>query len=168
ASGARIASAYVSPEPRVSVPFSRDQPPSSVTSFRFSTVSGRARSKFSSTITSVPPWIGRASGRSALSRRAASSERGVRTSTRPRVVGCLWMIDLGRRLAVARGDEPADLVVRGGRVLCVFTREWLDVDVAVCDGVVAGLGKYEDAETIDASGRYVVPGFVDAHVHIES
>jgi adenine deaminase len=78
------------------------------------------------------------------------------------------MIDLGRRLAVARGDEPADLVVRGGRVLCVFTREWLDVDVAICDGVVAGLGGYEGTETIDASGRYVVPGFVDAHVHIES
>ena len=51
--------------------------------------------------------------------------------------------DLGRRLAVARGDEPADLVVRGGRVLSVFTREWLDVDVAICDGVVAGLGAYD-------------------------
>ena len=43
--------------------------------------------------------------------------------------------DLPRRLAVARGDEPADLVVRGGRVLSVFTREWLEVDVAICDGV---------------------------------
>ena len=41
---------------------------------------------------------------------------------------------LSRRLAVARGDEPADLVVRGGRVFSVFTREWLDVDVAVVDG----------------------------------
>ena len=53
--------------------------------------------------------------------------------------------DLTRRLAVARGDEPADLVVRGGRVLSVFTREWLDADVAICDGVVAGLGSYEGA-----------------------
>jgi adenine deaminase len=78
------------------------------------------------------------------------------------------MIDLARRLAVARGDEPADLVVSGGRVFCVFTREWLDADVAVCDGVVAGLGRYEGEETIDASGRFVVPGFVDAHVHLES
>ena len=42
--------------------------------------------------------------------------------------------DLARRLAVARGDEPADVVVRGGRVLSVFTREWLDVDVAIADG----------------------------------
>ncbi|HSC93318.1 MAG TPA: amidohydrolase family protein, partial [Gaiellaceae bacterium] len=76
--------------------------------------------------------------------------------------------DLARRLAVARGDEPADLVVRGGRVLSVFTREWLDADVAVVDGFVAGLGEYDGRETLDASGRWVVPGFVDAHMHIES
>jgi len=75
---------------------------------------------------------------------------------------------LSRRLAVARGDEPADLVVRGGRVFSVFTREWLDVDVAVVDGYVAGLGDYEGKEMIDATGRYVVPGFVDAHMHLES
>jgi adenine deaminase len=78
------------------------------------------------------------------------------------------MTELARRIAVARGDEPADLVVKGGRVLSVFTREWLDVDVAVVDGYVAGLGEYEAGETIDATGRWVVPGFVDAHVHIES
>src|SRR5881227_2761217 len=75
---------------------------------------------------------------------------------------------LSRRLAVARGNEPADLVVRGGRVLSVFTREWLETDVAVVDGFVAGLGEYEGAEELDASGRYVVPGFIDAHVHLES
>jgi adenine deaminase len=78
------------------------------------------------------------------------------------------MPDLARRLAVARGDEPADLVVRGGKVLSVFTREWLDVDVAVCDGVFAGLGEYRGREELDASGRWVVPGFIDAHMHIES
>ena len=78
------------------------------------------------------------------------------------------MSDLARRVAVARGDEPADLVVRGGRVFSVFTREWLAVDIAVCDGYVAGLGEYEGAETLDASGRYVVPGFIDAHMHLES
>ena len=75
---------------------------------------------------------------------------------------------LRRRLAVARGDEPADVVVRGGRVLSVFTREWLDVDVAIADGVVAGLGRYDGRETLDASGSYVVPGFIDAHMHLES
>src|SRR5438034_1890518 len=76
--------------------------------------------------------------------------------------------DLPRRLAVARGDEPADLVIRGGKVLSVFTREWLDVDVAVVDGWIAGLGEYEGREMIDASGCWVVPGFVDAHLHLES
>jgi adenine deaminase len=65
---------------------------------------------------------------------------------------------LARRIAVARGDEPADLVVRGGHVLSVFTREWLDADVAVCDGHVAGVGDYEGREVLDASGRCVVPG----------
>ncbi len=75
---------------------------------------------------------------------------------------------LSRRLAVARGDEPADLVVRGGRVLSVFTREWLETDVAVVDGWIAGLGEYDGHEVVDAAGRWVVPGFVDAHVHLES
>jgi adenine deaminase len=78
------------------------------------------------------------------------------------------MEDLRHRLAVARGDEPADLVVRGGQVLSVFTREWLETDVAVVDGVVAGLGEYDGHETLDASGRFVVPGFIDAHMHLES
>ena len=75
---------------------------------------------------------------------------------------------LGRRLAVARGEEPADLVLRGGRVLSVFTREWLETDVAIVDGYVAGLGEYEGTEELDASGRFVVPGFIDAHMHLES
>src|SRR5207344_1576983 len=124
-------------------------------------------SKFSSTITSVPPWMGTASGRSAFSRSASSSDRGVRTSTL-RQGYRRAMPDLGRRLAVARGDEPADLVVRGGRVLSVFTREWLETDVAIADGFIAGLGDYEGRETLDATGRWVVPGFVDAHMHLES
>ena len=75
---------------------------------------------------------------------------------------------LRRRLAVARGDEPADLVVRGGHVFSVFTKEWLEVDVAVADGFVAGLGDYDGDEILDVSGKYVVPGFIDAHMHLES
>jgi adenine deaminase len=75
---------------------------------------------------------------------------------------------LRRRLAVARGDEAADLVVRGGRVFSVFTREWLETNVAVVDGMVAGLGNYDGRETLDAEGRFVVPGFIDAHMHLES
>jgi len=71
-------------------------------------------------------------------------------------------------MAVARGDEPADLVLSGGHVLSVFTKEWLDVDVAVKDGHVVGLGRYDGGERIDVRGSYLVPGFIDAHMHIES
>lgn len=72
-------------------------------------------------------------------------------------------------MTVARGDAPADLVLTGGRVLSVFTREWLDVDVAIVDGHVVGLGSYERAgHRIDVEGGYLVPGFIDAHMHIES
>src|ERR671912_681975 len=78
------------------------------------------------------------------------------------------MPELARRLAVARGDEPADLVIRGTRVFSVFTREWLDGDLAIADGFVAGLGDYEGTEVLELSGRYLVPGFVDAHMHLES
>jgi adenine deaminase len=75
---------------------------------------------------------------------------------------------IARRLAVARGDEPADLVLSGGKVFSVFTREWIDTDVAIADGFVAGLGSYEGRERLEVRGAYVVPGFIDAHVHIES
>ena len=78
------------------------------------------------------------------------------------------MTDLRRRLAVARGDEPADLVITGGRVLSVHTREWLEADVAVYDGWIAGVGSYSGREQVDAAGRYVVPGLIDAHLHLES
>jgi adenine deaminase len=71
-------------------------------------------------------------------------------------------------MAVARGDEPADLVVAGGKVLSVFTKEWLEVDVAVADGHVVGLGRYDGGERLDVAGAYLVPGFIDAHMHIES
>ncbi|HEY8759572.1 MAG TPA: adenine deaminase [Candidatus Dormibacteraeota bacterium] len=72
-------------------------------------------------------------------------------------------------MAVARGAEPADVVVAGGKVLSVFTREWLDADVAIVDGHVVGVAPgYQGAERIDASGAWVAPGFIDAHMHIES
>jgi adenine deaminase len=72
-------------------------------------------------------------------------------------------------MAVARGDEPADVVVAGGKVLSVFTREWLDADVAIVDGHVVGVAPgYQGIERIDASGTWVTPGLIDAHMHIES
>ena len=73
-----------------------------------------------------------------------------------------------RWMAVARGDEPADHVLAGGRVLSVFTKEWLEVDVAIADGYVVGLGRYDGRVRTDMSGAYLVPGFIDAHMHIES
>ena len=76
---------------------------------------------------------------------------------------------LQRRLSVARGDEPADVVIRGGRVLSVFTDELLDADVAIAGEHVAGVGQYESgAKVVDASGLVLVPGFVDPHMHLES
>jgi len=69
---------------------------------------------------------------------------------------------------VARGDAEPDLVIEGARVFCAFTREWLDGDVAIADGLFAGIGAYGGGTRIDARGRYLVPGFIDAHMHIES
>ena len=72
-------------------------------------------------------------------------------------------------MAVARGDLPADRVFRGGKVLSVFTREWLEADVAVLDGHIVGVGsRYEAEEVVDVAGGWLTPGFIDAHMHIES
>jgi adenine deaminase len=71
-------------------------------------------------------------------------------------------------IAVARGDAAPDLVIEGGHVFSAFTREWLEGDVAIAGGRIAGVGSYDGGARIDAGGRYVVPGFVDAHMHIES
>jgi adenine deaminase len=77
--------------------------------------------------------------------------------------------DLSRRLAIARGDEPADVVIKGGRVLSVFTGELLDADVAIAGEHVAGISSgYEGRETFDAEGLILLPGFIDGHMHIES
>ncbi|MGH2441982.1 MAG: adenine deaminase, partial [Chloroflexota bacterium] len=73
-----------------------------------------------------------------------------------------------RRLAVARGDEPADLVFRGGSVLSVFTSEVFRADVAVVDGQIVGVGEYDGPDIFDATGTVLAPGFIDGHCHIES
>jgi adenine deaminase len=77
--------------------------------------------------------------------------------------------DLAHRLAVARGDGPADLVIAGGRVLSVFTGELLEADVAVAGEYVAAVGPgYRGVQTYDATGLILLPGFIDGHMHIES
>ena len=73
-----------------------------------------------------------------------------------------------RILAVARGDEPADLLFRGGQVFSPGTREWLRTDLAIADGVIAGWGPRDAREVVDVSGAALTPGFVDAHMHLES
>jgi len=79
------------------------------------------------------------------------------------------MMTPSRLLAVARGDEPADLLFTGGRVLNVFTGEVEEVEVAVAGDRIAGLGSgYRGREVVDLHGGYLLPGLVDAHVHIES
>jgi adenine deaminase len=77
--------------------------------------------------------------------------------------------DRSHRVAVARGDEPADLVLRGGRVLSVFTGELLDADVAIAGEHVAAVGEgYGGRTTVDVSGQILLPGFIDGHMHLES
>ena len=72
-------------------------------------------------------------------------------------------------MAVARGDAAADLLVTGGRVLDVFTGSVVEADVAVVDGLIASVGPARAAaETVDLGGRFLLPGLIDAHVHLES
>lgn len=77
---------------------------------------------------------------------------------------------LARRIRVARGDEPGDLVLTGGRVANVFTGAVETGDVVVADGWIAGVGPYawEAADRIELEGRTVIPGLIDAHIHVES
>jgi adenine deaminase len=78
-------------------------------------------------------------------------------------------MDRSQILAVARGDAPADLALDGGRVVNVFTHEILEQSVAIVDGIIAAVGEARDArERIDLGGRLVLPGLIDAHVHLES
>jgi adenine deaminase len=76
--------------------------------------------------------------------------------------------DVAHLLAVARGERAPDLVIEGASVFSSFTREWLEVDVAVARGRIAGFEPAAGGRRIDGRGRYLVPGFVDAHVHTES
>jgi adenine deaminase len=71
-------------------------------------------------------------------------------------------------IRVARGHLEPDLVLKGGRVLNVLSGETLRADVAVFDGIIAGVGRYDGPEVIDVRGDYISPGFMDAHMHLES
>jgi adenine deaminase len=75
---------------------------------------------------------------------------------------------LERVVSVARGEEPADLVIEGGRVVNVFSGDIHTADVAIAAGRVVGFGSYRSKERIDARGLFLAPGFIDAHIHLES
>lgn len=76
--------------------------------------------------------------------------------------------DLAAVLAVARGEAPADIVLKGGFVFNSFTGEWETGDVAIAGATIAGIGIYSGQKEIDVTGKYVTPGLMDAHLHIES
>ncbi len=78
-------------------------------------------------------------------------------------------MDLGQTLRVARGDAPANLALRNGSLINVYTGEIYVTDVIIADDEIIALGPgYEAREEINLAKRYIAPGFINAHVHIES
>ncbi len=71
-------------------------------------------------------------------------------------------------IRAARGLEKADLVLKNGEIVNVFTMKLEKADVAICEGKICGIGTYEGLEEVDISGKFVAPGFMDSHIHIES
>ena len=71
-------------------------------------------------------------------------------------------------IAVARGEEPADLLLKNAQLVNVLSGEIHAADIAIYDGKVVGLGEYSASQTVDLKGKFVCPGFMDAHVHLES
>lgn len=73
-----------------------------------------------------------------------------------------------RLIRVARGEEPADIVFKNATYLNVFSNDFCHGDIAVSNGLIAGIGSYHGSEEVDVSGKFVCPGFIDAHIHLES
>ena len=74
----------------------------------------------------------------------------------------------GEFINASRGDPPCDLLLKNARIVDVFSGEIMAGSVAVSGGRVAGIGEYPARTTVDLGGRFVAPGFIDSHVHIES
>ncbi|MBP1572840.1 MAG: adenine deaminase [Oscillospiraceae bacterium] len=69
---------------------------------------------------------------------------------------------------IALGKSKAPLVFKNAKVVQVFTNEIISADIAVCDGMIVGVGDYEGVREVDLNGKYVCPGFIDSHLHLES
>ncbi|EDP13809.1 hypothetical protein CLOBOL_05986 [Enterocloster bolteae ATCC BAA-613] len=69
---------------------------------------------------------------------------------------------------VAAGRRKASLVLKGGTIVNVFTERTEIGDIAIEDGCIAGIGEYDGLVNVDMTGRYICPGFIDGHIHIES
>lgn len=76
--------------------------------------------------------------------------------------------DLKMQIEVARGLQPADIVIKNCRIVNVYTGEITEGDIALWNGKIAGIGEYEGKQVVDAKGSYALPGFIDSHIHIES
>jgi adenine deaminase len=73
------------------------------------------------------------------------------------------------RIDQGRGITPADLVLKGGRVFDLITGDLVDTDVAICGDTIVGVfGTYTGTQEVDVTGKIIVPGFIDTHLHIES
>lgn len=77
-------------------------------------------------------------------------------------------MELGTLIQAARGNLPADLLLKNGRVVNVFTGEIEETSIAIAGSRIVGLGDYDARKVTDLNGAIVCPGFIDAHVHIES
>ncbi|GFK95551.1 Adenine deaminase [Fundidesulfovibrio magnetotacticus] len=75
---------------------------------------------------------------------------------------------LTRRIGLALGEEPVDLLLKNTRLVNVLSGDIHEADIAVSDGVVVGFGDYEARQVVDCQGRYACPGLIDGHIHIES
>lgn len=75
---------------------------------------------------------------------------------------------LRERILTASGEKKAELVLKGARVVNVFSEELETVDVAITGGYIVGLGAYEGETEVDVSGKVICPGFLDGHIHLES
>ena len=69
---------------------------------------------------------------------------------------------------VASGKEEPDYIIRNAKIIDVYNCKIIEEDIAIKDGLIAGIGKYKAKNIVDAGGKYVSPGFIDGHVHIES